>query len=155
MRKLFLILLLTGCGFTPLYMSGEVVKETSKVEVSAIAGVLGQDLRNQLEHAFNPSGIYQEKEYRLVARLTEREVAREGIREDDTATRITISLQADYKLYQGDKVILTDKSLFLSSYNILQDPYSSYVSHQDALRQLTDLIANDMTLRISLFLKDK
>ncbi len=153
-KKLFLLLILTGCGFSPLYSSKSMDERATMIDVAPIDGALGQDLRNNLEHRFNPSGINNEKSYKLVITLQEKEVSELGIRSDDTATRITISLTAYYTLYYKGKQVLKDKSTFLSAYNILQDPYSSYVSHQNALKEINDLISDDIAIRISLYLKD-
>ncbi len=151
---LFLFLFLVGCGFTPLYISQEMNEKAAMIEISPIDGALGQQLRSNLEHRFNPSGVVFEKPYRLNITLKETEVSKQGIRQDDTATRITISLTGNYTLYYNNEKVLSEKSYFLSSYNILQDPYSSYVSHKDTLKQLTDLVADDIALRIGLYLKD-
>ncbi len=153
-KYIFILLLLSGCGFSPLYLSKTLDADAAKISIAPINGTLGQELRNNLEHRFNPSGIASEKPYKLTIILTEAEVSRQGIRQDDTATRITISLTATYKLFFKDTLVLEDKSVFLSSYNILNDPYSSYVSHQKTQNNLNDLIADDIALRIGLYLKD-
>ncbi len=154
-KNIILVLLLSSCGFSPLYLSSAVDSSASKIAIAPIDGVLGQELRNNLTHRFNPTGLDKDKVYKLIITLNEQEVSKQGIREDDTATRITISLNADYSLYYKDKLVLQDKSTFLSAYNIVQDPYSSYVSHQKTLQQLNSLIADDIALRVSLYLKDK
>lgn len=168
--------LLTGCGFSPLYaqkqaqapetayqrLYGEkppvatfqVTDETAKIYVAPIADRLGQLIRNRLSERLAPRGQANKLRYRLKVDL-EKPVHQQGVRIDDTATRATVTFKADYRLFEGDTVVVSGKTRTIGSYNILDAPYGTVVSAQKTEERAADVLANDIALRLAVFFTNK
>lgn len=150
-----LVVLLGACGFRPLYGGGEngVAAELASVEIGPIPDRLGQRLRNELIDRFNKGGRPAEPEYKLDIGLTSSQ-RRLGFRKDATATRAQVTLGAVYHLRDGSGAIVhTGRSEALVGYSIIVDPYGTLVNEQDAYDQATVQLAEDITRRLSLFLR--
>lgn len=141
------VLLLTACGFKPMYGAKKGAPEASiaGVEVAQITGErrLTQQLKADLEDRLNPAGAVPAKPtYKLTLNL--RSTASPiGVARDGTVSRYNVYLDSDYTLVRlADSKEMTKGSLrHVSSYNnLVNQYYSTYVSEQDALtRGVTEL----------------
>lgn len=150
-----LVVLLGACGFQPLYGGGDagVAAELASIEVGPIPDRIGQRLRNGLIDRFNHDGRPAAPAYELDVEMTARQT-RLGFRKDATATRAQVALGAVYRLRDGSgAIVYTGRSESLVGYSIIVDPYGTLVNEQDAYEQATDQLAQDITRRLSLFLR--
>ena len=103
-RALAGCLLVSGCGFRPLYGGPEgaaVAEELAAIEVEAPLTRLGRILQNQLIDDLNPAGLTVAKRYRLDLRLRQSRRAL-AIQLDDTVTRYDLTLAAFFTLRDLD-----------------------------------------------------
>lgn len=149
------LLLLGACELRPLYATraGAVPAALSEVLVAAIPERTGQLLRNRLVEQINPYGQPERPRYRLEVGLNER---KEGlaIRQDDSATRISLILVADFRLIElaQGRLAMVGSARTVVGYNIIRSDYSSIVSERDAQRRAAHELADEIKARLSLFL---
>lgn len=136
---LLLPLLLTACGFEPLYgkhKNADIL--FAGVDIDPIEGRDGQQFRIALEDELNPGGAMPAKPaYRLSATLKNSESAIDVAR-DGTVSRYNVYLDSKYTLTRlSDNSVMTAGNLrHVSSYNNITNQYfSTYVSQGDALKR--------------------
>ena len=138
--------LLSACGFQPLYgegPSGELVlSDLAQVKVASIPDRPGQILHNGLVTALDPENLGLPKAYRLETSLTEIR-SEAGVREDETATRSTLNLTANFTLYRisDGKSLYGASAIAIASYDILDSGFATDVALSDVrLRSLQKLV---------------
>lgn len=142
----FCCFLLASCGFSTVSPQA-----SPPVLVSPVQGHLGQLLRSDLEDRF--AGNLPGDPYTLFITLEQVEVGRQAIQKDATPTRITTAITANYRLsYQG-KDVLTDRSTFRGSSNVVDNPFASYTSSKTVEERLIHLIATDISTRLQAYFK--
>jgi len=145
---------LSGCGFHPLYgetPSGEAtLTELAQVRVASIPDRPGQILRNGLVTALDPQNLGLPKVYRLETTLTEIR-SEAGVREDETATRSTLNLTANFKLYRiSDGASLYGASaIAIASYDILDSGFATDVALSDVRRRSLQQLVQDIRRRLA------
>ena len=136
------LLLLTGCGFTPLYGkkdNGAAPSVLAGVKIDPVSnGHMGQQFKIALEDNLNPGGaVPANAPYHLTATIISAE-APIGVSNDGTVSRYNVYLDSTYILFRtsdGAK-LTTGKVRNVSSYNNATNEYfSTYVSEQDAIKQ--------------------
>lgn len=155
---LSLSLVLSGCGFQPLYARGDnglaVTDQLAATRVQPIQDRVGQQLHNLLRDRLNPLGQPATPLYRLTIVLTERTVDL-GIRRDATATRANLTMSAEFTLtdFAGEALLYQGSAISINSYDILEleQQFSTMTSEADArIRALQD-ISEDVRLRLAGF----
>lgn len=152
------LLLLSGCGFRPLYgdsaLGGQAGPEGyfRLVEVAPIKEREGQMLRNNLMDDMYSHGRPAFPEYALqVTSLNERRVGL-GIRKDAVATRAQMSVTAQYAMVHipSGETLFTRSAQSINSYNILDSQFTTKVTQSDArdraLRDISHQITRDVAL---------
>ncbi len=152
---LFVVLLLGACGFRSLYgtdATGDAPSELATIKINPIADRLGQQLRNNLLDLLNPRGRPAKPRYFLTVRL-DQSTQRLAIEKDAFATRANLSLLANYSLQDPDsrEIVLSGKSLVVSSYNILDSEFATLMSEKDAKARAAREIAHDIRMRLAAF----
>ena len=153
---------LGGCGWQPLYgrmnsgggaAGGNAGPELAKVRIAPIADRVGQNLYNALRDRLNPGGPPSSPRYDLVIRLEEH-TQQLLVLEDQTATRIDLTLNASYYLYQrGTKTpVFHGQSRATTSYDLLNDEYATIQSTDDAHRRGALTLADDIATQVAVFL---
>lgn len=156
-------LLLSGCGFAPVYgkrdnsqlpaQAGS--KVFAGVDVSPISGRDGHQLHMELEDLLNPGGkMPQRPQYRLVVTLDLVE-APVGVSRDATVSRYNIHLDSRYTLYRNadGKQIAQGALRHVSSYSNATNAYfSTYISRDDAIKGGITELAELYKLRLSTYL---
>jgi LPS-assembly lipoprotein len=159
--SLVLCILLSGCGFTPLYGTHSAAHETgvsgqmNTIEISNIRDRTGQDLRNRLIDRFYAKGRPVEALYRL-------EISE--IREDRTELDITKTAdttRTQLKLTTHMRVVdlktrshLLDRDLTaITSYNILRSQFTTRITEQNARDNALEDLARQTELQTALYLK--
>lgn len=134
-------LLLSGCGFEPLYAKkppGDVSKVFAGVRIDSIPGRQGQEMKASLEDKLNPDGAVPPKPaYRLAVSLSNT-VVPIGVARDGTISRYNVYLTSHYTLYRNadNKPVTAGDLSYVNSYNNLTNQYfSTYISEEDAIRR--------------------
>jgi LPS-assembly lipoprotein len=157
----------SACGFEPLYstknINGEtstavIAKETSYISITRIPDRRGQILKNNLLEMLTPNGEPDSPKYELRVKLGDFPSIKQGLESDNTATRILINASAEYSLYDVNnpqKPILTGKARAKTSYNVLDEVYSSIVSKENAEERALGIIAENIALRLGVYFRNK
>jgi LPS-assembly lipoprotein len=153
------LLVLSGCGYRPVYgergaaTSDAARTDLGSVKVLGIADRRGQLLRNYLIDRMNPRG--ESAAPRYVLSVTSSESTRvTDSRPDGTATRADIIVSARYTLRDStsDLVVFTERSEAIATYNLLTARFASVVSEDEARRRAVELIADQISLQVAMFL---
>ena len=155
------LLLLSACGFQPLYGKPDSTPNAPNsqlnagVKVDPIPGHLGQIFKNHLEDQLTPSGgLPATPAYRLVVKMDYINVPI-SVARDGTVSRYNVNFNSDYVLIRtSDQKPVTSGSIaYLTSYNNLTNIYfSTYESQQDALKRGTEAMAELYRQRITAYL---
>ncbi len=161
---LALALMLTACGFEPMYaertgtppagtpgQGGGVQSDMSGTRVATIQDRVGQMLRNQLIDRLNPQGEPATPLYYLTVRLNEQkdEVL---TRSDQFSTATNLRLNADYDIRdpQGN-VLTTGYSRAITRYNTLQSQYGTIAAEDNARERASREVADDIRAKLAVF----
>ena len=152
---------LAGCGWEPLYghtnttgPAGSAAQQMAQTHINPIADRVGQQLYNTLRDRMNPQGVPQNPTYDLIVTLRQ-SGAQSLVNPNQTAARIDITLYADFNLYRRDTpgvAIFHGESRNTTSYDLLNDPYASVVSADDAKRRGAQSLADDIANRLATYL---
>ena len=150
------VLLLTACGFQPLYGTGrdaDASAQLAEVKIERIAERRGQILRNELLDRMNPRGEPARPSYRLAIDTAE-SLQGLGIREDDTATLARLTLTANFSLFDAatQESLLSGSATSINSYNISTSEFATDSAEADARRRGARDLAEDITARVAIFL---
>jgi len=153
-------LALAGCGFRPLYGERSATSvsaaELAAIQIETIPNRDGQMLRNNLLDKLQPRGPAPKSLYRLAVGL---QTTKEGygIREDDTATRASLTMVANYNLLDlsNGQVLLNASSRSTSSYNILDNEFATVISEDDAVRRTVQDLSEEIRTRLAVFLMSR
>jgi LPS-assembly lipoprotein len=135
MHRRFLLaaaaLLLSGCGFTPLYGTAGLSPALSAVEVDAPETRTGHLLREELDDAL-ARDRGRPAAYRLALRIDEDRFAR-GLRIDDVATRYEVALTVDYILTDARtrRQLTAGTTQVAVTYDSADPPYAAVAAYSD------------------------
>lgn len=139
--------LLSGCGFTPLYGESGISGGLSRIAVATPDDRLGYRLREQLEDAFGWDGG-QAPLYRLTTEVEQKRRPL-GRRLDDTASRYELTVKAAWSLapVAGGEPLKGVQTTTVT-YAAADQPYAAIAAQQDgedrAAADLARLIRLDM-----------
>jgi len=152
LASLGLSVLLSGCGFTPLYGDAGAGGSLSRIAVSTQDDRLGYRVREQLEDALGRDGS-QPPLWRLDTTI-EQSRRPLGRRIDDTATRYELTVRGSWTLTPstgGDPV--TGVETVTTTYAAADQPYAAIAAQQDgeerAAAELARLIRLDLLRTLS------
>jgi hypothetical protein len=149
------ILLLSSCGFHPLYKedSQEIKHHLTHIKIQTIPNREGQILHNQLSTLLTPHGAAAHPLYTLSTTLifATRGVA---IQKDATASQEAVDLTfkiilTDFKT--GDVLYSTSETLSVDYVVSFTAPYSNLVEEKSAKRRLVDEAAQSIRLHLASF----
>ena len=147
--------LLSACGFTPIYGQtgeGAIGSQLSRVAVTTPDDRLGYRLREQLEDAFGRDASLP-AQYRLETEVEQSRLPL-GRRIDDTATRYQLTLKAKWTLVPlaGGEAITGERTA-TTTYASADQPYAAIATQQDgedrAAADLARLIRLDLMHALS------
>ncbi len=147
---------LGGCGFRPLHGQQDsqtsVSDSLSSVRIDPLRDRVGQQMHNFLRDRLNPQGQPVSPSYRLRVQLTE-SVSELGVRRDETATRANLRINADFSLFEfgGGKELFAGRSTSTTSYDILENPFATTVSEEDARERALREVADDIETRLAIY----
>ena len=146
-------LILSGCGFTPLYAtrtaSGPMSVEFAAIRIEPIPDRLGQNVRNNLIDLLNGGVEPDAPSYRLTVRLTE---DREGlaIERDTSITRYNYSLVAFYELRDAqDEIVESGTARAIAAYNVVESQFATLTAEKDAQMRAAREVAETIRLRLA------
>lgn len=149
-------LLLTACGFRPLYgeraNSPAATQYMAAIEIAPIPERIGQELQNHLRVRLNPRGTPANTRYRLQTRLNEIRTDL-AIRDDASATLANLQLIANYTLHDAasNDVLYTGQSRFTASYNLVRSQFANLIAEDDARSRAVEAISDDMRVRLGIY----
>ena len=155
-------LTLAGCGFHPLYGSGKAVvtgseqSDLAKIRVNTIADRQGQKLRNLLIDDLQGEGVPPPPEYELMVTYSEAQ-ADLGLNNDATTTRGQLTIGVTYRVQDihTGKLETSNTAQQITGYNIQTSEFATILSRDDAEDRALKSIADNMTLRIALYFRNK
>ncbi len=149
------LLMLGACGFHPMYGKanhGAVVPEIAAVGIGIIPDRSGQQLRNMLLDRLTPAGAPAEPRYTLDIALSE---ARQelGIREDETATRANLIVNARYTLTHVPTrtVLIEGRTRSINSFDIVTSEFATLIAERDARERGLRVISNAIAARLAAY----
>ena len=146
------MLLLTACGFEPLYgdASQRQMQALQATQINTENTREGQILRAVLEDAFNPSAVRVTPQYQLQARLQFNSTP-VLIDPDGTVARFMITLSSPFTLTRiADKKLIYQGTVTRrTSFNVSEDDdYATFINRKDVRQRVTDELAEDYRLRL-------
>ena len=146
---------LTACGLRPLYAGGNespVVATLRSVKVANIGGgQAGWLMRNKLVDRLG-EGEAGNPAYRLDVTL-DNNITSYGVRSDEAATQERITLRARFQLVdlRNGMVVLDDTAGSDASIDIVSSEYATVAAEQTSLENLSDVVADQIVARLSLY----
>lgn len=153
---LFILLLVTACGFTPVYNGGGTTSTTqslNKVEVMTIPNREGQIVRNHLIDRLYDNGYPANPQYRLSVSPINENTVKMGIDRDDEASRAQLRLYTSMTLWDNvtNKAVLKRQIQATTGYNILAGQFTTYVTKEDARKQGLRMLSDDIMTQLELY----
>jgi LPS-assembly lipoprotein len=152
---LAILLLLSGCGFEPVYKTSEDAKNTlSQVAVKDVPGRAGQIFTASLKDRLNPTAQVSNPRF-LLQPTVDIQIVPISIDDDGTIARFRLLFDTSYTLkdMKTEKIIQRDRIRRSSSYNISDADYSTFIAERNAIEEGAETLAHEYFLRIAAFLK--
>lgn len=151
-------ILLSGCGFQPLYGSHaekrdeSISSKFSNIDIALIPNREGQALRNHLMDRFYQSGIPSHPTARLQIAQIDETLTELDLTKSSDATRAQIRLKTIMTLTDdAGKVLISRPVQSLTSFNILGSEFASRVTEESARQSALKDLARQIELNLSLF----
>lgn len=149
-----LCLLVTACGFHPLYTPSDPNCSVSyPLKIATISDRKGQILRNHLIDLLIPAGAPLKPKYTLEIKLTE-EILDTGILRDETANRKQVTLTAAILLRDSCcNIVYCHSAVAINSFAILsQNYYADSVTEEYTKKETLRVLAEKIKLLVSAYL---
>jgi LPS-assembly lipoprotein len=149
---LLVILMLSGCGFRPLYadgQAGQVATAMRGIQVAPIPERTGQLVRDGLERSLTASG---KPNYQLIVTLEE-SIEGFGIRQDESTTRERVSMVARYSLVDiaTGKPVLQELARSDVGVDKVRSDYATITAERAAAARNADQLVRQITNRLAQF----
>lgn len=141
-KKYFLILFLSACGFSPMYSNRQV-----DVYVAPISGTNGIDLRNGLNAKFG-SITDENSEYKLQIKLNSPVTKYKAIQTTGDATWQEVELRANYELLKGKSVIAKGTETASESYTFVRYLVAANASYNNAVQNTIKVLSEKIGSRV-------
>lgn len=151
--SLCLVLILSACGFRPLYeSSGSIdsrinfasIREVSYLE--KLPSKFDFEFRRKLNELFAQDSASQ---YWLDVNVTKVSSSFD-IQNTSVTTRKAITIAAEFKMIDKSNlaIVLADKVLVMDSFDVGGSPYSNYLSDEQTSIKLSEALANEIVIRV-------
>lgn len=163
MKKLFATiavfstLLLTACGFAPVYGTGggasPAQEQLAQIHIENIPNREGQYLRNALIDRFYRHGRPQDPAYILdISRIAESRTDLDITKSSDsTRGQLRISAAINLKRKGETEPVLNRSLRAVTSYNILGSEFATNITEQDARENALDGLAQQIETQLALY----
>lgn len=142
MKKYILLLLLSACGFQPMY-----TEKDTDIYVAPISGINGIDLRNSLNAKFG--GVRDKNaKYALIVTLKEPVTKYKALESTGDATWQEIILTAKYTLVAEGKNIATGSEQASESYTFVRYLVAANASYNNAVQNTIQVLADKIGARV-------
>lgn len=154
----FILILISGCGFAPMNRLSDGAPVSTLTEQIAIAGIPEQEgwlLKQKLQNQLNPQKKGGAKKYTLTVQLATPRFTDQSIEGDAFASRETALITAAYILTENNtnQVVIKDQTAASGAYNIVKEPYATQMARNKLKENLITIIANNIALRLTAYLK--
>jgi len=150
---------LAGCGFRPLNApraARDWDPDLAAISVSPIKDRQGQILERALREKLNPGGLSVPPRWRLATTLT---VTRTdlNLQRNATSTTSEISVNANFSVsdIKTGAALFSSYSHAIGDFDFYPDAYATQVAGVDARDRALREIADEMTLRLALFVRNQ
>ena len=149
----FALLLVSACGFTPVYGTRSTSTDLSSITVDIIPNREGQIIRNHLIDRLYKNGYPSAPRYSLNVTSVEESIVEIGIDQDDEASRAQLRQKTTMRLknIETNKIILTRTVRATSGYNILAGQFTTYVTEDDARAQALKALSENIMTQLELY----
>lgn len=149
-KLLFSLLLLGGCGFTPLYSQHNHTLQNSYVSVEPIPNQYGFSMRQIIQNALPSNKDSALKQYQLSVQSPSFSSGDKTITSDEFASTMQVTANTSYKLkdLKTNKIILNEKISATSSYSVVINPYATTVAENTIQKELADQMAEQIALDV-------
>jgi LPS-assembly lipoprotein len=150
-------LVVSGCGWTPLYAepaSGPATEELRAIRVEPILERIGQRLQIALRNSLNPSGEPAPERYRLQTTLSV-SLSNLGIESQGLASLGKLDVYATYYLIdsKSGQTLLVNTVHVANSFNLNPNQYSTVVGEDDAAVRSVAELNQEIVTRLALFME--
>ena len=148
-------LVLSACGFAPLYGAAAVPGGLGAIEVVAPEGRAGYLVREQLDDALVRDANVLPA-YRLVYEVKEKRFAR-GVRVDNVANRYELNMTVSWRLLDAATGAEARKGVTMASvtFDSADQPYAAVAAQQDGQERAASEIARKIQLDLAAWLAGK
>ena len=158
MRLSFLfitLLVLSACGFTPVYGTKDIGSAIANIEIGVIPDRDGQIVRNNLIDYLYRDGYPANPAYRLDVSPIDETIIEIGIDRADEASRAQLRQETDIALVNLDtnEIVLKRTVRSTSSYNILAGQFTTFVTQNDARNQALNALSDTIIIQLELYFK--
>ena len=162
-KKLFILLILSSCGFRPMYKQtpyNDLSQQTSKIAISPVQGFDGQygiELRNSLLNKLTPMGKPENPNYILDIALSSPSISDYTIKTNGVAAARLVRMNVNYTFKKkGDaKVLLSENISASSPYNLLSNQFSTEMLKKDAIKLSIEDLSNQIYFAIITYFTEK
>lgn len=162
MTMVVVSLLLSGCGFEPMYGSNSAGAKAvdvalPNVDIGNIPDRDGQYLRNLLIDRLYTNGRPDAAPYTLKFSPLQKSIVDLGIQKDATATRAQIQITTHMELVDKatNKAVLQRDLKTVGAYNLLDDQLATLVSQQNITESILQEMRDDAVTQLSLYFRRK
>jgi LPS-assembly lipoprotein len=152
---IFIGILLSGCGFKPLYGNHTIGTASSNflhIEINSIKDRDGQQLRNELIRRLYGGNQRLAAIYRLKTELNESKSSL-AVQKSAFATRGNLVKTANFSLIRTDSGAsdFNGASRVTVSYNILSSEFASLLSEKNARERAVRELSEDIRVRLGVY----
>jgi outer membrane lipopolysaccharide assembly protein LptE/RlpB len=151
---LFMLTILSGCGFTPVYTTDEVIEDLPKMQISVTEAhrefdVMAKRLQLRLNEIFD-TRQYDEisSPYKLEVTLSVKE-DKASVQPDSIAQNYAVIVNAKYKLTDPKGIILAQRNTkILTRFDAVKSLYATSIDREDALFGAVDSLSQDIKIQV-------
>ena len=148
-------LLLSGCGFRPLYGrrgTEPAALEMAAVEIDQVRDRLDQNLRNDLIERLTPFGEPARPRYGLAIQTGQSSSAL-AIQSDSTITRYDITVSASFTLTEraSGRILFRGNARAIGSYDAIRSDFATLTAEKDSARRTVREVAEDIRAQLAAF----
>jgi LPS-assembly lipoprotein len=152
-------LLVSGCGFQPLYGAkslGSVDAELARIKIGVISERTGQQLHNYLLDRINREGRPENPLYLLSVEVKV-ETERQALESDKTATRAKLVFTAGLRLQDitTEEILLTSWARSVTSYDIVSSAIATRSAELDAIDRAARDASNEIRSLLVLYFQNR
>lgn len=150
---LALFLMLTACGFTPVYGDKSLSLSIASIDIQTIPNRDGQIVRNHLIDQLYKDGYPSKPDYKLTISPIQESTVEIGIDRDDEVSRAQLRQETSMILtnIKTNKPVLKRTIRATSGYNILTGQFTTYVTEEDARNQALKALSDNIITQLELY----